>query len=569
MHPGKIPAFFGFGFICMLVSGSIVSTKPLHAQNQQTQNAAPSGISVPVKMIDPVDSQTDPAGKQYRASVAKAVNAGSGVQIPQGTPATVVLAQGANGWSTQLTSLTVGGQAIAVTSSSASVTSAAQNAAATAANAVGSVFGGFGHHAPPAAVTAVAVGQRVVLPPGVTLTFVVATPGAAGGAAPAVDAAPAANPAPEATAAAPAPTPAAGPAPNPAPVAAVAAPAANGRYVFCFTGHPANPPTNAFTNATEPVTYFSDVFPEPSIGLHVTVDWNAFLQKGSMPQGACQDRVGLSVAQAGKQQMEDARRNEKKQIVETGWKNAPAAAAATNAAAATSQAVATAPPTGAANEYYVYCNSAAMDGPVYFSDIFAFNETVADGRGVSIELAGPFLQFLKQKYAVKVVGDYPATWNGGSYPTNCSQSFAPLAAAQKDKQQLEDNVTKNLHRQVIESSWKTTIVPLPAVTAPPAAANEYYVSCFSNSDHGLPTAYFSEIFAAVPTGAPIRDAFLAFLQKKYGFNDPRPAPVDCDQSPKPGNADMFKNAWAIRQNREGLAKVNKKQVVETGWKYTP
>ncbi len=176
MHPGKIPAFFGFGFICMLVSGSIISTKPLRAQNQQTQNAAPSGISVPVKMIDPVDSQTDPAGKQYRASVAKAVNAGSGVQIPQGTPATVVLAQGANGWSTQLTSLTVEGQAIAVTSSSASVTSAAQSAAASAANAVGSVFGGFGHHAPPAAVTAVAVGQRVVLPPGVTLTFVVATP---------------------------------------------------------------------------------------------------------------------------------------------------------------------------------------------------------------------------------------------------------------------------------------------------------------------------------------------------------------------------------------------------------
>jgi hypothetical protein len=219
MHPRKILAFFGFVFFCMFFSGSIISRKPLQAQNQQTQNAPSSGISVSVKMIDPVDSQTDPAGKQYRASVAKAVSAENGVQIPQGTPATVVLAQGPNGWSTQLTSLTVGGQAIAVTSSPASVTSAAQSAAATAANAVGSVFGGFGRHAPPAAVTAVATGQRVGLPPGVTLTFIVATPGSAAVTGPAANATPAANPAPEATAVAAARPPIPPPPTSPSPSA--------------------------------------------------------------------------------------------------------------------------------------------------------------------------------------------------------------------------------------------------------------------------------------------------------------------------------------------------------------
>ncbi len=119
----------------------------------------------------------------------------------------------------------------------------------------------------------------------------------------------------------------------------------------------------------------------------------------------------------------------------------------------------------------------------------------------------------------------------------------------------------------METGWKTTIVPLPAVTAPPAAANEYYVSCYSNKT--LPIVYFSEIFAAVPTGDPIRDAFRAFLKKKYGFNDSSPAAVDCDQSPKPGMRICSRDAWAIRQNREGLVKVNKNQVVETGWKYTP
>ena len=209
--------------LCIFISMAISFSPSLRARDAQPQNAPAAGVSISVKMIDAADSQTDPAGKQYRASVSKAVNVEAGVQIPQGTPATVILVQGPGGWATQLASLTVGGQAVAVTSTSASVTSAAQSAAATAANTVGSVFGGFGHRAPPAAVTAVATGQRVVLPPGVTLTFIVATPGGSGGAAPTADAAPAATPAVSAapeTAAVPAGRP-----PIPAPAVSVGAPA--------------------------------------------------------------------------------------------------------------------------------------------------------------------------------------------------------------------------------------------------------------------------------------------------------------------------------------------------------
>jgi len=188
-----------FVFLCIFISTATTFPPSLRARNAQPQNAPAAGVSISVKMIDAADSQTDPAGKQYRASVSKGVNVAAGVQIPQGTPATIVLVQGPGGWATQLTSLTVGGQAVAVTSTSASVTSAAQSAATAAANTVGSVFGGFGRRTPPAAVTAVATGQRVVLPPGVTLTFVVATPGGSGGAATTADAAPAAAPAVSAT----------------------------------------------------------------------------------------------------------------------------------------------------------------------------------------------------------------------------------------------------------------------------------------------------------------------------------------------------------------------------------
>jgi hypothetical protein len=282
---------------------------------------------------------------------------------------------------------------------------------------------------------------------------------------------------------------------------------------------------------------------------------------------------------------EDEYRKEGKKVVETGWKFNPA----NDDAPGQASTPASATPTtkyyaqcaaifgeranehcaAAANEYYAYCWSAGLDGPtMYFSDVFAFNKDVSSA--LSADLAGPFLQFLEDKYRIKVSNDfYPTShYTGGSYPTACSSSLTPLSWAQRQKQLIEDNVTNHLHKQVVETGWKTSIAPLPPVTAPPAAANEYYVSCYS--DTALPVQYFSEIFAAVPAGDSIHNAFLAFLQKKYGFTDNRPGShVDCDVSAKPANAYMFSSAWSIRQNRMGLTDINKKQVVETGWKYTP
>jgi hypothetical protein len=138
-------------------------------------------------MIDAVDSASDPAGKQYRASVTKAVDAGNGLTIAQGAAATVTLANSGNGsgWTTQLVSVTVNGQPVAVTSGPASVTAGAQTATGSAVNSINSVLGGFGRHVnAPAAVPAVATGQRAMLPPGVTLSFVLSQPPAASGPSP-------------------------------------------------------------------------------------------------------------------------------------------------------------------------------------------------------------------------------------------------------------------------------------------------------------------------------------------------------------------------------------------------
>lgn len=167
---------------------SILFLASITAQPASAHAQAPAaGTSVTVRMIEPIDSSKDPAGKQYRASVTKAVDAGNGVTIPQGAAATVTLANSGNGsgWTTQLVSVTINAQPVAVTSAAASVTAPAQSAAAGAMSSVNSVLGGFGRHVnAPAAATAVATGQRVVLPPGVTLSFILNQPPAANPAAP-------------------------------------------------------------------------------------------------------------------------------------------------------------------------------------------------------------------------------------------------------------------------------------------------------------------------------------------------------------------------------------------------
>jgi hypothetical protein len=152
---------------------SMAFTQALYAQAQTSDAGAP----VVVRMLEAVDSGKDLAGKQYRARINKAVDAGNGITIPAGAAATVTLAKDASGYSARLASVTVNGQTMAVASGPASITSGLQSAATNAMSSVGSMLGGFGHHASaPKGVTAVATGQRVVLPPGITLNFALSQP---------------------------------------------------------------------------------------------------------------------------------------------------------------------------------------------------------------------------------------------------------------------------------------------------------------------------------------------------------------------------------------------------------
>jgi hypothetical protein len=175
MRLAKVSAYFGPLSLSIISVFSLLASNALRAQ-------APPIPSVSVRMIEGIDSSRDPAAKQYRASVTRTVDAGNGVTIPQGSAAVVTLANSGNGsgWTTKLLSVTINGQPVAVASGPASVTAPAQSAAASAVSSVNSVLGGFGRRVnAPAAATAIATGQRAIVPFGTVLSFVLTQPPAA------------------------------------------------------------------------------------------------------------------------------------------------------------------------------------------------------------------------------------------------------------------------------------------------------------------------------------------------------------------------------------------------------
>jgi hypothetical protein len=184
LRRANVSVSFGLLLLSIFLMASMTFIPLLHAQ------APTAAAPVMVRILEAVDSGNDPAGKQYRARINKAVDAGNGITIPQGASAFVTLAKDGSGFSAHLASVTINGQIVAVASGPASVTSGLQGAATSAMNSVSSMLGGFGHHpSTPRGVTAVAMGQRVVLPPGITLSFVLSQPPVANPAPPAASAA--------------------------------------------------------------------------------------------------------------------------------------------------------------------------------------------------------------------------------------------------------------------------------------------------------------------------------------------------------------------------------------------
>jgi hypothetical protein len=90
MRRMNVSAYSGSLFASIVLSASMVFAP---AQRVHAQTAPAAGSTVAVKMLHTVDSNADPAGKQYRDSVRKLVTANNGVVIAQGSADTVTLAR--------------------------------------------------------------------------------------------------------------------------------------------------------------------------------------------------------------------------------------------------------------------------------------------------------------------------------------------------------------------------------------------------------------------------------------------------------------------------------------------
>jgi hypothetical protein len=414
------------GLLCfsMLFFVSTVSTLELDAQ------APAAGASVGVRMMEAIDSSKDPAGKQYRASVMKSVDAGNGVMIPQGALAAVTLANSGSGLTTRLVSVTINGQPVAVTSGSASVTSTAQSAASGALSSVNSVLGGFGHHVnAPAATTAIATGQRVVLPSGAALTFVLSQPPAANAAAsPAQPSAYAANTLP--------------------PPAAAASATGPGTWYRCNVRG---------STASRLVVYATPYIHTDAAQTTLEQAWFKYMRltypvdKLAGLAAQCEHFGDSAEQRAFAMDYEDKGwTGSNTDLTHVNWTYTPAEVAATNAAAASADA---AIPAAAPNQKYVYCISGGGGPVVYFSDIFAgapTSPTVGPhaGRNGFPEFSGPFVAFLEKQYGYK---------ENSSSPTACRAIYNPVPAgyrvAQTTRQAAEDLARQN-KSQVVETGWK-------------------------------------------------------------------------------------------------------------------
>ena len=126
----------------------------------------PAGTAVSVTLAEPIDSDHDPSGKQYAASV-KIVE---GRAIAPGSRATVSLLHNNTGWLTQLTRLTINGRKFEVLSGAGTVVETQQEVAAQQ-NSKASPSRGILERVSFATAKPVS-DQPVLLPPATQLRFV-------------------------------------------------------------------------------------------------------------------------------------------------------------------------------------------------------------------------------------------------------------------------------------------------------------------------------------------------------------------------------------------------------------
>jgi hypothetical protein len=575
MRRTSVSASSGFVLFCVFLLPLLISRGALHAQTQ----APAAGTSVTVRMIDGVDSQSDPPGKQYRASVANAVDGGNGVRIPQGAIAAVALVKSGSGWTTQIVSVTINGQIVAVASAQASVASG-QAAASSTASAVNSVLHGIGHRAnAPAGITAIATGQRVVLPPGTTLTFVLTQPPASNSGAstaPIPSAAPIVNSSAEQTT-------------TPSAINSVTSANSGGRLSamnICFSNPPPTP-----SDPNHKTKYLTAVFEVPvdTEGAIPEIEpaFAAYLKATYQYQSAgitCQPIWSVADAQTAQKKIISDRDTAKLKIVDTGWRyGQPALSPGQSGFDPLAQGSGGLDLSQHRLTTY-FCTLKADGGTTWVRppgplDATRYVSPIFQADWDSVAVSNAWSAYIRDHY----VHDLDAPVNGATFGSGANTCNAQSPAMQTMIHPGSLRLDKQV-RHIVTVDWTYTPAQAAAAhvaTAPAAAqvaatassAGGPFVSCATSGGAAIDT-YLTGVFQTklpvrhLPNGGvlvdqSILDRFYAYLTQK-GYNFKPGSNYACDVKPTEAEA----KAAQHKRHYEGGGCSNCGKIVETGWKDT-
>jgi hypothetical protein len=559
MRRTKVPSHFVRLFLSIFLLTSTASTL-LHAQV-----APEAGTSVSVKMLDTVDSGSDPAGSQYRASVTRAITAANGVVIAQGAAATVTLTGSGSGYTSQLSSITINGQQVAVTSNSATVSAVAQLVRSNAASAMGSVLGGLGHRvSAPAAVATTATGQHISLPTGTTLTFILGNSPGAPAPATAQPLTASAEAVPSSTSSSTAAFAAAGEGPLSA-------------MDICFSNPPPNP-----SDLNHKTQYLTAVFEVPVDTLRAVPvlepAFSAYLKATYQYPGAgitCQPIWSVEDAQAAQKKIASGRDTAKLKIVDTGWRYGQ-------------------PPLAQGQSGFdpLALGRGGLDLTQHRLTTYYCTLT-ADG-GTTMVQPQPYNPQIATKYISPVFqADWAAAPVSMAYDVYIRDHFvhdldlsdlSPRCNAQSPAMQAMTHqsalVGSKLVQHIVPVDFTDTpaqaaaanAAPVTAASRPTAASTGgLFISCSTSGGAGINT-YLTGVFQTtrpvrhLPNGGnlvdqSVLDDFYAYLKQK-GYNFKPGSNYGCDVSPTEAAAKAAQHKRAY----EGGGCSNCGKIVETGWK---
>ena len=550
----NVLTYFVQRVLSIFLVASLGTTPALHAQ---TPTAPAVGTSVAVRLIDAVNSANDAAGKQYRASVTKAVDAGNGETIALGAVAGVRLVNSGNGsaWTTQLVSVAINGQPVAVASSSVSAESEKQNAAKLGVGAMSSALASLGHHVNASAlVTPVATGPQVTLPKGTILSFVLAQPPAP---SPLVAAAQ-----PAIASAAPAHSTASGPA------AISGAGGALTAMDICFSN------TTPFAGPYHNTEYLTAVVEAPLDAQGRTPDlaaaFTAYLKATYQARlnVTCQSIWSTADAQSVQKKIASDHSPTVK-LVDTGWRyGQPPLAQGQSGFDPLAQG-----PAGldlAQHRLTTYfCSLIAKGGTTmaqtdpalanqvdYVSPVF-----LADWDAGAVDRA--FDVYIRDHYVHDLSLLDTTTRCGAQSPALQPGMHQRAMISSADNGHVVPVDFTDTPAQAAAGNAAASQMAAAAATAPKLGPGEYYLFCYS--DPSAPLMYFSEVFVGKTDRTDIRGTsfriignnFLVFLQHKYSFK----SSAQCS-----GGTIESAPAQGQKQKLEDQYRKANKQIVETGWK---